>query len=160
MSPRTRWVGIIVGLLVGNAVAVAILLAMSSGETGRRVLPDYYARAADWDTTMIEAQASADLGWRADVAVRGRELTITVVDRAGAPVADAAVELTVVPRGRVDATVRLAAAPIARTPGVYRVALTGDRRGLHDVALRVVRGDERFVADRLVELGVVAGGPS
>ena len=32
MSPRTRWVGIIVGLLVGNAVAVAILLAMSSGE--------------------------------------------------------------------------------------------------------------------------------
>ena len=151
MSARTRWVGIIVGLLLGNAIAVAVLLGLSSGETQRRVLPDYYQRAASWDVTMAEAQHSADLGWRAQVVVRGRELTVIVVDRDGAPVAGAEVELTAVPRGRVDATVTAAA--IAIGPGTYRVALIGERGGLHDVALRVVRGDQRFVVDRLVDLG-------
>ncbi len=151
MSAKTRWIGIIVGLLAGNAVAVAVLITMSSGQTAHRVLPDYYQRAANWDATMHEAQASADLGWRADVAIRGRELTLTVVDRAGAPVADARVELTAVPRGRVDATATFAA--VAVGPGVYRVALSGDRGGLHDIALTVVRGDQRFVADRLIDLG-------
>lgn len=151
MSARTRWIAIIVGLLVGNAVAVGVLLRMSSGDTGRRVLPDYYQRAAAWDTTMNEAQASVDLGWRAEVAVSGRELTLTVVDRAGSPVDGATVELTAVPRGRVDATVKAAAVAVA--PGVYRVALAGSRGGLHDVALQVVRGEDRFVADKLIDLG-------
>lgn len=155
MSARTRWVAIIVGLLLGNAVAVGVLIGLSTGQTSHRVLPDYYQRAATWDSTMAEAQASADLGWRADLAVEGRELTLTVVDRGGAPVADAAVELVAVPRGRIDATVSAAAVAIA--PGVYRVALTGERGGLHDVALRVVRGNQRFVADRLVDL-VAPGG--
>ena len=41
MSPRTRWIAIIIGLLVGNAVAVAILIAMSSGPSKSKVLPDY-----------------------------------------------------------------------------------------------------------------------
>jgi nitrogen fixation protein FixH len=155
MSAATRWIAIVVGLLIGNAVAVAILIKVSGGDTRHRVLPDYYQRAADWDATMHEAQASADLGWRADLAVRGRELTVTVVDRGGAPVTDAAVELTAVPRGRVDATVT--AIGVAVAPGVYRVALTGHRGGLHDVALRVVRGGERFVADRLIDVGAGAG---
>ena len=151
MSARTTWVGIIVGLLVGNAVAVFVLIGLSNGETKHRVLPDYYQRAAHWDSAMTEAQASADLGWRAEVTVVGREVTLTVVDRGGAPITDAAVELTAVPRGRVDATVTIAA--IAIGPGVYRVALTGARGGLHDIALRVVRGAQRFVADRLIDLG-------
>lgn len=155
MTARTRWVAIIAGLLLGNAAATGVLIGLSSGQTRHRVLPDYYQRAVTWDSTMAEAQASAALGWRADLAVDGRELTLTVVDRGGAPVADAAVELVAVPRGRVDATV--SAAAVAIGPGVYRVALTGHRGGLHDVALRVVRGSERFVADRLVDLGAPGG---
>lgn len=150
MSAATRWIAIIVGLLVGNALSVAVLIRASSGETAHRVLPDYYNRAAAWDTTMAEAQASVDLGWRAEVHVRGRELTLLVFDRAGAPVTDAAVELTAVPRGRVDATMTVIGVAVA--PGVYRVALGGHRAGLHDVNLRVVRGQDRFVADHLVEL--------
>ncbi len=150
MSASSRWILIIAGMLAGNAVAVAILIGVSSGEAKRRVLPDYYQRAAAWDDTMREAQASADLGWRADVTVDGRELTVTIVDRAGAPVDGAAVELTAVPRGRVDATVTAAAS--AAGPGVYRAVIGGVRGGLHDVALRVVRGGERFVEDEVVEL--------
>lgn len=152
MSAATRWICIIVGLLIGNAISVAILIGVSSGDTRHRVLPDYYQRAANWDATMSEAQASVDLGWRADLAVSGRELTLIVIDRSGAPVTDATVELTAVPRGRVDATVKAVAVAVA--PGVYRVAVGGHRSGLHDIALRVVRGDQRFVADRLVDLGV------
>ena len=150
MSARTRWLGIIIGLLVGNAVAVFALMRVSAGEARRRVLPDYYERAAAWDSTMAERQASDALGWKVDVTVAGRELTLTVSDRGGAPVADAAVELVAVPRGRVDQTIKAAAVAVA--PGVYRVSLVGERGGLHDVAVRIQRGADRFVGDRLVEL--------
>lgn len=45
MSARTRWIVIIIGLLVGNAIAVAVLIAMSSAESKSRVLPDYSVEA-------------------------------------------------------------------------------------------------------------------
>lgn len=157
MSARTRWVAIIVGLLVGNAAAVGVLIGLSSGETRHRVLPDYYQRAVAWDATMAAAQASADLGWRADVAVRGRDLMITIVDRDRRPVTDAVVELTAVPRGHVDAATTAAATAIGA--GVYRAVIAGDRRGLHDVALRVGRGEQRFLVDRLVDVDPVDGAP-
>jgi hypothetical protein len=41
MSARTRWVAIIVGLLVGNAIAVAVLIAMSHAPSKSKVLPGY-----------------------------------------------------------------------------------------------------------------------
>ncbi len=41
MSARTRWIAIIVGLLVANAVAVAVLILFSGGTSKSRVLPDY-----------------------------------------------------------------------------------------------------------------------
>lgn len=158
MSPGTRWVAIIVGLLVGNAIAVVLLVGVSSGEARRRVLPDYYQRAVAWDSTMAAARASADLGWQVGVDAQGREVTITVVDRGRAPVTDATVRLTAVPRGRVDATV--AGAAVAVAPGVYRVALVGERGGLHDVALRIERGAEAFMDERVVELGRSDGAPA
>lgn len=41
MSAGTRWIAIVVGLLVVNAVAVAILIAASGGSTKSKVLPGY-----------------------------------------------------------------------------------------------------------------------
>lgn len=41
MSARTRWIAIIVGLLVANAIAVLILILASGGASKSRVLPDY-----------------------------------------------------------------------------------------------------------------------
>jgi hypothetical protein len=41
MTARTRWIAIIIGLLVGNAIAVAVLIALSGGTSKSRVLPDY-----------------------------------------------------------------------------------------------------------------------
>lgn len=41
MSPRARWITIIVGLLVANAIAVVVLILFSGGTSKSRVLPDY-----------------------------------------------------------------------------------------------------------------------
>ncbi len=41
MSARARWITIIIGLLVGNAIAIAILVAASGGGGKSRVLPEY-----------------------------------------------------------------------------------------------------------------------
>ncbi len=149
MSPGARWIGIIVGLLVGNAVAVAVLIG-AAGSTRGRVLPDYYQRAIGWDQTMAEAEASVRLGWTGAVAARGRVIELTVRDPAGAPVAGAAVTVHGVPRGHTDRPT--SATLVAAGPGVYRATLPGDRAGLHDLAILVERGPDRWVADRLVEL--------
>ena len=39
MSARTRWIAIIIGLLVGNAIAVAVLIAASGGASKSRIVP-------------------------------------------------------------------------------------------------------------------------
>ena len=63
MSAGTRWILIVIGLLLGNAVAVVVLIGSAGGTRGR-VLPDYYDRAAAWDDTMAETARSNALGWR------------------------------------------------------------------------------------------------
>lgn len=45
MNARARWITIIVGLLVANAIAIAILIAASSGGGKSRVLPEYSVEA-------------------------------------------------------------------------------------------------------------------
>jgi hypothetical protein len=45
MSARARWIAIIVGLLVANAIAVFVLIAFSGGGSKSRVLPDYNTQA-------------------------------------------------------------------------------------------------------------------
>jgi len=151
MSPRTRWIALVVGLLVGNVLAVVILIGAAGGDTHRRVLPDYYDRAVAWDGAMAEAETSARLGWRGAVRIRARELELSLVDRAGAPLVGAAVTVRGLPRGHADEPV--AVTLTAAAPGVYRGSVPGERAGLHDVAIVAERGGERWVVDRVVELG-------
>ncbi len=150
MTASTRWIVIVVGLLAGNALAVAILLAAAGGDTGRRVLPDYYRRAAAWDLTRAEAASSARLGWSCAVRTSGRELELTCRDRSGAPLAGAAVEVQATPRGRADEPIAVRLAP--GSGGVHRGSIAGRRHGIHELAISVERADQRWSAVRVVEL--------
>lgn len=154
MSPATRWISIIVGLLAGNAIAVFVLIGAAGGDTERRVLPDYYARAAAWDATMAEAAASARLGWSGVVTARGREVELSLLDGRGAPLSDATVSVRGLPRGRADEVREVALVAVA--PGRYRGTWPGARHGLHRLAVVAERGGERWVADRVVELAGTA----
>ncbi len=178
MSPAVRWISIVVGLLVGNAIAVFVLIGAAGGDTSRRVLPDYYGRAAHWDDRMAEAAASARLGWRGDLVADGRTLELTLrggdaagapaagapdagaptagAPTAGAPIVGATVTVRGTPRGRADEVREVALVEVA--PGVYRGRWPGGRGGLHTLELIATRGADRWVADRVTELGAPGAG--
>jgi nitrogen fixation protein FixH len=149
MSAGTRWILIVIGLLVGNAIAVVVLIGSAGGTSGR-VLPDYYDRAAAWDDTMAEAARSSALGWQVQTQARGRTVEVTLRDRAGAPLTGAAVSLRGFPRGNVDATAALDL--VATGPGQYRGEWPGAQGGLHDVTIVATRGGDRWIDRRIVEL--------
>jgi nitrogen fixation protein FixH len=150
VSAATRWITIVVGLLGGNALAVAILIGAAGGDTERRVVPDYYARAADWDATMAEAAASARLGWRGELVAHGRALELMLRGGDGAPIAGAAVVVRGTPRGNADELHELTLREVA--PGRYRGVWPVGRGGLHTLTLAAERGGDRWVADRVIEL--------
>ena len=95
-----RWIGIILALLGGNAVAVVILLVKAGPADASRVYPDYYQRAAAWDQTMERAQRAADLGWRATMTIlRDGRAAVRLVDAHGQPVVGATVAISGFHRG-------------------------------------------------------------
>jgi nitrogen fixation protein FixH len=138
-----RWILFVVALLVGNVVAVGALVVSASGEGRRQVLPDYYRRATAWGQTMAEAQASADLGWRALVTDRPGGLTIHVTDRGGLPVTRAGVRISGHHRAHADGGVEATA--VEAEAGHYRVECELTRPGLWDVDVHVHRGDGAWV---------------
>lgn len=150
MSAGARWILIVVGLLVGNAIAVAVLIGVAGGDTGRRVLPDYYDRAVAWDATMAEARDSVGLGWSGVTRASGRLVEVSLRDRTGAPLTGATVSLRGFPRGRADAISEITLA--AGAPGVYRGELPGVYGGLHDLVIVASKGGQRWVDERIVEL--------
>jgi nitrogen fixation protein FixH len=153
MSPGLRWILIVIGLLVGNVVAVVVLITAAGPATADRVMPDYYERAAHFDDVIADADASARLGWRIETTLAGDTLTVRVRDAAGAPVSRARVGVTGYPRAHAAATIAL---PLlerdaAGEPGVYRVAIGAPRRGWWDLTVRADRGVEGYVARVAVE---------
>lgn len=57
MSAKLRWVLIIVGFLVSNALAMGFLV-MASSTSRAQVIPDYYAKAARFDEKIDQACAA------------------------------------------------------------------------------------------------------
>lgn len=119
MSPGTRWIVAIVGLLTANLLAMGVLMgAAQSGHS--QVIPDYYEKAVHYDDAIDQAARNRALGWRVTPRWAG-ELVADVVDRDGAPLVGAIV--TIEKR--------------ARTPG--------QQRGIYDLTITVTRGRDVFV---------------
>lgn len=111
------------------AANLAMLLAATGSFPGL-VVKNSYVASQGWDRKTAAQRA---LGWAAAVAYDGTELTVALTKRDGAPVTGLAVEAVVgrPATTREDVTLGLAAAtggyaaPIALTPGRWRVAITG-----------------------------------
>lgn len=145
MSPKVKWVGIIVGLLVGNILATGVLIAASSSGASR-VIPAYYDQAIHYDDVIAQAAKDRALGWKVEVAIAG-DVIARVHDRNGAPLDDAHVHVVGFARGT--------GAPIdvelARTAdGVYRAAAVHGI-GWQDLTITVKRAADLFVEKVAIE---------
>ena len=138
----------VVALLVGGAGANIGLMIVANRDPSFAVEPDYYRKAVEWDRAMAQEARNATLGWRVSARLEpadaGRARLVALVrDRAGAPVAGAAVAVEAFPSARARQIATFTLAP-ADGAGVYAVTLPRARPGLWELRLRVARGAEVF----------------
>jgi nitrogen fixation protein FixH len=145
---KLRWVLAIVGLLVGNLLAM-VFLAVAANTGGAEVIPDYYERASNYNDEIDEAARSRALGWTAQLALGATTIEVSLRDQVGASIAGAKVRVSGYPRAhasrRIDATLDMGA------PGTYRVTLARPAIGWHDLTIHVERNGEQFSRRVVVE---------
>lgn len=88
-----KWPLIIVSLLVVHVVAMIVVAAIATSDRSFAVVPNYYQEAIHWDQTKALKEASAKLGWKAEIIVsatedakRDRLVALRVTDATGQPV--------------------------------------------------------------------------
>jgi nitrogen fixation protein FixH len=126
MRSGMKWILAIVGLLVGNLIAMIVLVVSAHGDRVQ-VIPEYYDRAVNYDREIDQAEKNRELGWQVKARWDGK-VVVDVRDRDG--------------RALVGADIEAQATP--RTPGQLR--------GVHDVAITVTRGGDRFFDRTTVEV--------
>jgi nitrogen fixation protein FixH len=146
----SRWIAFVVALLVGNLVAGGVLVA-ASRDGHRRVIPDYYRRAAAWDQTMNAERSSLDVGWKASVVLRPDGVTIALRDRDGLPVSGAAVRIVGHHRGHADHA--LTQILLEAEPGKYRSAVALPFPGLWELDVQAHRAAVSWVTHVVADSG-------
>ena len=150
MSAGWKWIAIVTAFLVGNVIAVVVLIA-SAGSASGRVLPSAYERAADYDELLTDLADSDALGWRVAAAIAGGSVEVRIIDAAGAPVTGARVVVSGYPRVRADAVVTVELREVAGAGGTYRGAFAGGRTGWYDVSVASHLGMNGHVVRLAVE---------
>ena len=125
MSASTRWIVAITGLLVGNLLAMALLIGAARSDQPK-IIPEYYDKAVHYDDAIDQAAKNRALGWQVTPRWAG-ELTADVRDRNGTPLAGAVV--TIDKRPRTDR----------------------QRGGVYDVTITVRRGTDVYVETTTAE---------
>lgn len=142
MSAGTKWILVIVGLLVGNVAAMVILM-LAANTSSAGVIPGYYDKAAHYDEQIDQAKKNRALGWRVDVVLDGTAIDVRVRDTNGANVDGASVRVTGYQRAHANRIIDVGL--VAGAAGAYQAKLATRALGWHDLVVEVTRGGERFV---------------
>jgi nitrogen fixation protein FixH len=153
MKRGTAW-PIAVAAILGLTIAANVwLIRVANGDPAFAIEPDYYRRAVHWDDEMAQRRHNAELGWSItptlSLARENGVLNVELLDREGAPLAGANVDVVAVHNTR--AATPLSARLTDGGRGLYHVALAADRPGLWQLRFDIRRGAERFTADLRVE---------
>jgi len=149
-----QWpIGVVVVLVL--TVAANIYMAFrANDDPSVSAESDYYQKAVRFDADQALRRRSERLGWHltlvANSATAGEAtLTAALVDSAGAPVRGAVMRLTARHVARADSPFNAT----AREDGDQYVAtLPMIRRGLWDIGIEIVRGNDRFVTAQRLDL--------
>ena len=143
-----------VAVVLGLTVAANIYMVVrANDDPSMSIESDYYQKAVRFDADQALRRRSERLGWHValDAAATDGQATITarLVDSTGAPVHGAIVRF----RARHVARSNDAISGVAHQTGdAYVATMAMARRGLWDVDVEVVRGNERFVTVQRLEL--------
>jgi nitrogen fixation protein FixH len=144
-----RWPIAIVGIIALHATAMVAVITIATRNPSFSVEPDHYQKALGWDRLAARKQASALLGWRAEVTSdarldgnKTRRLECRIVDHDGKPVIGATVSILAFPHARGEERVGM---DLRETEaGVYDVRAPMARAGLWELRLSALRGPDLF----------------
>lgn len=143
------WPVIVVGMLVGHATLMILVVLLATQDKGFSVEPDYYQKAISWDDTAAQRVANEQLGWSVALtlgdtmsAIGDRELICTLVDRDGIPLDGSTVEVEFFPhaRGQQRTFVLLEGTGDGRYAGKCRFL----RKGVYEFRVKIERGPQTF----------------
>ena len=153
MKKGMQWPISVVVVLVLTVTANIWIAVRANDDPSMSIESDYYQKAVRFDADQALRRRSERLGWHValDAAATDGQATVTarLVDSTGAPVRGATVRF----RARHVARSNDAISGVARETGDQYVAtMAMARRGLWDVDVEVVRGNDRFVTEQRLEL--------
>lgn len=146
-DPGKRWIGVVLILLLGNVGMVGMLMIAAGPGDARRVIPDYYQRAATYDLEIAQRGTNRQLGLSARIVATATSWTLGLASASGA-VTDARVALAIRHRSRPELDRTLVLAP-AR--GGYEAALALPV-GFYDVEVTIDTTAGKFVEQQEVEI--------
>jgi len=139
---------IAVTAILGATVAANIWVAViANDDPSFAVEHDYYRKAVQWDSTMMQARENERLGWRIEpkfgpVGARdGSTLSVTLTDSTRAPIRDAKIDVTAFFNARADSVFH---AELRDSGSTYDAKLPIRHIGAWELRFDVHRGRERF----------------
>lgn len=163
---RYIWPALVVALLLGHVVIVTGALVLSTALIpAATVAPSGYAEALAWDD-LKAAQAESDrLGWTLSMAasegvdsIGNNRVELQLVDRDGAPIADAEVFAKLYHHSRPGNVIE-ASIPYEPATDLYAAALPLRREGQWRLSVIARRGGVRFLEESDFWMPATTGGP-
>jgi nitrogen fixation protein FixH len=157
-----RWTTAIVIMLAFPLFLVSLVVYLTAGDPGFRVIPGYEQRAATHDAIARRRVAATASGMQVDVALRGEgsasRLEVSLTDAAGQPVDGLVITLEAFHVARSAHAVMLAMEPAGS--GRYAAPYLPAAAGYHVFALEIRRGAEilDFEVRRWLDSGGVGAG--
>lgn len=143
------WAWVPAGLLSSMLLGLGSLAYIAADDPGFALEPNYYDKAVRWDEAQAEARESLASGFRLEltkplcVDPRGDvELSLSVTDRDGLPVANAEVTVEAFANAAASRVERVVLRQIA--PGAYRANISRGIAGLWELRLAVRKGALRY----------------
>lgn len=153
--PDILWPAAVIGLLLLSGITTFAVLFASKSDGGAQVIDNYYRRSVAWDSLAAEQRASNELGWhlRVDLTASSDDTAILVVTDQEGGVVDGLSGSVSVSRPQASTTFGThSLTPIDSTSGAYRFSFPYHERGLWDLQITAVRGDQRLLERVRVEI--------
>ncbi len=149
----------IVAILTATVGLNAWVYHVATDDPSLAILPDYYQKAVDWDSTLAQRRVNLALGWRLSPTLGaftmrdGAPLQVALTDASGTPIPDATIRVAAFFNARADDIVD---ATLGRDSAGYSGRLPVTHRGVWELQFDVTRGRQRFTSISRVE-AVAAG---
>jgi len=147
---RRRWTLFIIGFFVLQAILWVFALRLVHNDPSHAVVEDYDRLAVSWDRQRARLDASAALGWNANVDFAAGSLEVHITDRDAQAVTADRVVATVF--HQATAANRQTIELVAAAPGVYVGPSPVDRVGKWRVEIDARRDGDVFLDTQVREV--------